>query len=245
MRPILFKCGIFTIYTYGVFIAIGFLAATTFLLSQARKRGLKEDLFYNLCICLLLSGIVGARIFYVVLNWDFFKDNLVEVFMLNHGGLVWFGGLFGALLCGLYYMKVKGLAFLQTFDLLVPAVALAQAIGRIGCFFNGCCYGKESSFGIYFPSQGKTLFPSQILDAMTLFFVFIVLRRLAEKGKKGETFSFYLILSGAQRFLMEFVRGDVRPFYFHLSIFQWISMGLSLAGLVVYLKVVVWMKKSA
>ena len=96
--------------------------------------------------------------------------------MLQHGGLVWFGGFIGALLCSLVFLKVKKLPVLDLLDLLVPYAALAQAIGRIGCFFNGCCYGKECSLGFYFPVHARILFPSQLLDSLTLLFIFIFLR---------------------------------------------------------------------
>jgi len=244
MMPILFKCSFFTVYTYGVFVALAFLAATSLVSWEAKRQGMDEDLIYNLCVTILVSGIVFARFFYVGLNWDYFRDNLLDVIKLQHGGLVWYGGLIGALASSLAFMKRKKLKVLATLDLLAPYAALVQAIGRIGCFFNGCCYGVESGWGVYFPVHAKVLFPSQILDSATLLLIFVVLKVIAEKDRRGETLIFYFILASFQRFLMEFVRGDERPFYLSLSIFQWISLGLFFCGLFLYGALFLWKKRT-
>lgn len=235
MKPVLYQCGLFTIYTYGVFVAIAFLVSTFLLVREARQRRLDENLIYNLSIVLLAGGIIFARLFYVVLNWDYFRDNLFEIIMLSHGGLVWFGGLTGAFAFGLIFMKIKRMPVLPALDFFAPYIALAQAIGRIGCFFNGCCYGRESEWGIYFPLHHQILFPSQLVDSLTLLVIFIVLRIFYAKRREGEIFCFYVMLAALQRFSMEFFRGDSRPFYNGLSIFQWISLGLFGCGLFFYL----------
>ena len=244
MLPILYKCGFVTVYTYGVFVALAFFVTTSLLSFDAKKRHLDENALYNLCIVVLLCGIIFARIFYVALNWDFFKENPVEIIQLQHGGLVWFGGLIGALGCALIYLRIKKMPLLETMDFMVPYIALGQSIGRIGCFFNGCCYGKETTtWGIYFPVHGQILFPSQILDSLTLLLIYFLLKAVSQGRAKGIIFSLYLVLAGLQRFLMELLRGDQRPFYFGLSIFQWISTGLFVAGLILYLKFT-WKKKT-
>ncbi|MFH0876600.1 MAG: prolipoprotein diacylglyceryl transferase [Candidatus Omnitrophota bacterium] len=231
MKPILFQCGFLTIYTYGVSVAVAFFVASFLAGREARRRGLDENRIYNLTIFLLVSGIVGARLFYVGLNWDYFKTDLLEVFKLQHGGLVWFGGLVGATFAGWIFLKIKRMDVLATLDLMAPYIALAQAIGRIGCFFNGCCYGKPSAWGIYFPVHETALFPSQLLDSFTLLVIFVVLRLFSASRNKGVVLSLYLVLASLQRFLMEFLRADTRPFYGPLSIFQWISIGLFVLGL--------------
>ncbi|HAJ57042.1 MAG TPA: prolipoprotein diacylglyceryl transferase [Candidatus Omnitrophica bacterium] len=243
MLPILFKCQFFTVYTYGVFVAIAFIVSTVLLTRRARGAGLSEEAVYNLCILLLASGIISARLFYIVLNLDYFAADPFEVFKLQHGGLVWFGGLIGAVICGFIYMRYKKLSFVPMLDLFVPYVALGQAIGRLGCFFNGCCYGREAVWGIFFPVHGRALIPSQLFDSLTLFFIFLFLRFMQKRLTGGRVFLMYLILASAQRFIMEFVRGDERPFYLSLSVFQWISTGLFLTGIFCYL-FLSWKKKS-
>lgn len=244
MIPVFFKCRFFSIYSYGVFVGLAFLVSTFLLLRESKRRGYDENFIYDFCIVLLASGIIFARLLYVVFNWSAFRNDLLEIVMLQHGGLIWYGGLVGAALCGCIYTFYKKLPVLKILDLFVPYVALAQSVGRIGCFFNGCCYGQESRFGVYFPIHGKILFPSQLVDSLSLLCIFIFLRVFERKSKTGGVFCLYLILAPLQRFFMEFIRGDERPFYYGLSIFQWISVGLFVFGLFCYL-VLLWKKRPA
>ncbi len=243
MLPILYKCPFFTVYTYGVFVALAFLVSSFLLIREARQKKLNENTIYDLCIFLLISGVISARLFYVFLNWSEFKANPIEIVMLQHGGLVWFGGLIGAVACGVVFISLKKMPLFSTLDLFAPYVILGQAIGRIGCFFNGCCFGGESKWGIYFPVHHATLFPAQLLDCFTLLVVFIILKSF-RASRAGVVFSFYLMLAPLQRFLMEFARNDPRPFYFNLSIFQWISIGLFFCGSILYL-ILICRKKTA
>lgn len=242
MMPVFFKCYFFSIYSYGVFAGLAFLTATFFILKEARRSHFDENFIYDFCIVLLISGIMCARLSYVVFNWSVFKGNLKEIIMLTHGGLIWYGGFVGAALFGCLFIKWRKQSILRVFDLFVPYVALAQAIGRIGCFFNGCCYGKPSEFGIYFSVHDDILFPSQLLDSLTLLLIFVFLKLLSARSKKGEVFCSYLMLASLQRFLMEFARGDERPFYHGLSIFQWASLGIFILGVSFYL-VLLWKRK--
>ncbi len=242
MIPVFFKCSFFSIYSYGIFAGLAFLTATFLLLKEARQKRFNEDFIYDFCIVLLVSGILCARIFYVIFDWDSFKGNLIEIVMLQHGGLVWYGGLAGAAIFGCLFIRWKKQSILKIFDLFMPYVALAQSIGRIGCFFNGCCHGKASKFGIYFPVHGQVLFPSQLLDSLTLLLIFIFLKFLALKSKNGEIFCYYLMIASLQRFFMEFFRGDARPFYYGFSIFQWMSLGMFIFGLSFYF-VLLWKRK--
>ncbi|MDD5019361.1 MAG: prolipoprotein diacylglyceryl transferase [Candidatus Omnitrophica bacterium] len=233
MAPVLYSCSLFTIYTYGVFVAAAFVVATWLITRQAAREGFDAEIIGNFAIFVLVSGILSARLFYVVLNWEEFSSAPLEIVKLHHGGLVWFGGLIGAALCAVVFLKIKRLSVPAVADLCAPYLALAQGIGRIGCFFNGCCYGKPSVHGMFFPAHGRILFPSQIVDALTLLAVYMILRLLPGQ-RAGRLFGLYLILAGLQRFLMEFMRGDERPFCLSLSIYQWISLGLVAAGLMVY-----------
>lgn len=243
MGPVLFKFGILTIYTYGVFVALAFFVVSVLLTREARRANIDENMVYNLCLLLLVSGIAGARVFYVVLNGREFSAHPLEILMLNHGGLVWFGGLFGAAAAFVVFVRHKRASLVNTLDLFAPYVALGQAIGRIGCFFNGCCYGKPCSWGIYFPIHGEKLFPSQIVDAVTLFVLFVVLQRMKSwQLSKGLIIVTYLMGAGIQRFLLEFLRGDPKPFYGPFSIFQWIGLGVFVVGAII--GVFLWKKKT-
>lgn len=244
MAPVIFSCGFFTIYAYGVFVAAAFLVATLLLTQEARRKGLDEEKIYRFSIFLLVSGIIGARLFYVFLNWDYFSSHWTDILMLQKGGLVWFGGLMGATIAGVFYLWRSKMPVLKTADLFCAYLALAQAIGRIGCFFNGCCYGRESMrFGVYFPVHGKFLLPVQLFDSFTLLLIFVVLRLFSAHFKgQGRIFSVYLILAGLQRFGMEFLRADEKFYFLSLSVFQWISFFLVAGGFV--LGFFLWKKKS-
>jgi phosphatidylglycerol:prolipoprotein diacylglycerol transferase len=231
MAPVLFKWGFITIYTYGVFVALAFLVTTGLIAREARQSRFDESAVYNLCLLLLVSGIAGARFFYVLLNWHEFSDKPLEILMINHGGLVWFGGLIGATVAGFLFIRAKRFSPGEILDLFAPYVALGQAIGRIGCFFNGCCYGIVCPIGFYSAVHHARLFPSQLLDAFTLFYLYVLLQKMKSSRKRvGIIFAWYLMGAGIQRFLLEFLRGDPKPFFGALSVFQWISIGVFAAG---------------
>ncbi len=259
MYPIICKLGPLTIYSYGLALALAFCVAVFLLNRQARNQGLNPELIFNLCFIILVSGIIGARILYVVLNIKFYLNNPVEIIMLSHGGLAWFGGLIlGSLSC-LVYLRCKGLKIYKTFDLIIPYIALAQAIGRIGCFLNGCCFGKETlHWGIYFPIHNAILIPTQLYSSLALLGIYIILRRKQarvyphtnlerqHKGVKqvsgggyreGEIFYLYLFLYCLWRFFIEFFRGDSKIFILGLSIFQIISIALFILSVVMLIRI--------
>ena len=211
-----------------------------FLLSrEAKSQGLNSELIFNLSFIILISGIIGARIFYIVLNLEFYINNPNEIIMLAHGGLVWYGGLIlGSLSC-IVYLRYKGLDIYRTVDLIVPYLALGQAIGRIGCFLNGCCYGLESlRFGLYYPVHDKVLIPTQLYSSLALLGIYIILRIAQERVyQKGEVFYLYLLLYSLWRFFIEFFRGDSEIFIFGLSLFQIISIVLFVVSVVILTRI--------
>jgi len=247
MAPILFKCSFFAIYTYGAFVALAFLIAMPLWVRAAQRRELDAERITTLGLILLATGIAGARLLYVALNWEGeFAGDWLEVLRLQHGGLAWFGGLAMALLALFLYARRQRWSVILVFDSIVPFAALGQAVGRIGCFFNGCCYGFPVAWGVYFRSHGQRLFPSQLVDAGTLFLLSLFLMRLERRDTtgRGRVAAWYLAGAGAQRFMMEFLRADVRPYYFSLSVFQWMALAALLAG-AVWLGVLRWHKGPA
>jgi len=233
MHPEICKLGPLTIYSYGLALVIAFVVSTLLASAQAKKQGIDPEIIFNLCFAVFISGIIGARIFYVLLNFSYYLHNPLEIIMLQKGGLAWFGGLILGTFSGIYYLKVKKLNVYKIADLLVPFVALAQAIGRVGCFLNGCCYGKESGFGIYFPSHTAILIPTQIYSSLFLILIFIILRFLQERPhQEGAIFFAYLLLYSVKRFFMEFWRGDSPSFIFGLTLFQLISIAVFLIAAV-------------
>lgn len=204
-----------------------------FLLSKdAKANNLNQEAVIDFAFWILISGIIGARIFYIFLDLPFFQESPREIFMLWHGGLVWYGGLIGAAVFGILYLKIKKQPILKTLDLLAPFIALGQAIGRIGCFLNGCCFGKPSNFGLYFPLHQMKLFPAQLFSSFNLFLIFLILKfRLKKPHYPGQIVFLYLMLASLERFIVEFFRGDSPSFLWNLTIFQIISFFIFIISL--------------
>jgi phosphatidylglycerol:prolipoprotein diacylglycerol transferase len=239
MYPIICKLGPLTIHSYGLMLVLAFSIATLLLIRQARNQGLNPELIFNLCFIILFGGIIGARILYIMLNLEFYLNKPVEIIMLTHGGLAWFGGLILGSLSGLVYLRHKGLEIYKTFDLIIPYVALAHAIGRVGCFLNGCCFGKETlHFGLYFPVHDAILIPTQLYSSLALLGIYIVLRiKQARVHQKGEVFYLYFFLYSLWRFFIEFSRGDSEIFILGLSVFQIISIALFILSVVMLIRI--------
>ncbi|MDP3731742.1 MAG: prolipoprotein diacylglyceryl transferase [Candidatus Omnitrophota bacterium] len=227
MYPTICKIGPFTIYSYGLMLAIAFLVSSTLAVLQAKIEKMNPDTIFNFSFIVFISGIIGARTLYIIENIAYYLKNPLEIMMLALGGLSWFGGLMLGLILGTIYLKKKKLSIYMTLDLVIPFVALGQAIGRIGCLLNGCCFGKISKFGIYFPVHKLFLIPTQIYSSLALIFIFIILRFIQERPhKEGEIFFAYLILYSIKRFSIEFWRADNETILFGLTLFQLISIAI-------------------
>lgn len=259
MYPVICRLGPLTVYSYGLSLVLAFTIATLLLRRQAREQGLNPELLFNLSFVILVSGIVGARILYVILNLKTYLNKPLQILMLNQGGLAWFGGLIVASLSCMVYLSYKGLDIYKIFDLTIPYVALGQAIGRIGCFLNGCCYGLESlRFGLYFPTHDAVLIPTQLYSSLALLGIYIILRvkqlrvyphtnlqyqhnRIQEVGvgayRRGEIFYLYLFLYCLWRFFIEFFRADSEIFILNLSIFQIFSIILFILSIVMLIRI--------
>lgn len=224
MYPIICQIGPFTLYSYGLMLVLAFVISSTLASLQAKKEGIHPDIIFNFSFVAFIGGVVGARLLYVIENAGYYLRNPLEIIMLQRGGLSWFGGLILSLFCAALYLKKKKLALYRILDLMVPFVALGQAIGRVGCLLNGCCFGKVSQSGIYFGEYNLTLIPTQIYSSLLLILIFITLRSLQERPhKEGEIFFIYLLLYSAKRFFIEFWRADNEIIFLGLTLFQVIS----------------------
>ena len=227
MHPIICKIGPFTIYSYGLLLAIAFLVSSTLAVSCAKRHKVNPDIIFNLFFIIFISGIIGARILYVIENITYYLRNPLEIIMLQLGGLSWFGGLLLGFFSGSAYLKKKRLSIYRILDLISPFVALGQAIGRVGCLLNGCCFGEVSKFGIYFQANKLMLIPTQIYSSLVLIFIFIILRFLQERPhKEGEIFFAYLIFYSIKRFFIEFCRADNEIILLGLTLFQLMSIAI-------------------
>jgi len=247
MYPVLFRIGPFALHTYGVFIAMAFLSAIALALREARRVGEDPNKILDLCFYLLVSAIVGSRLLYVLVNWSTFKDDPLEIIRIWHGGLIFYGGFIAALITGLWYVKRKGLPLLKSVDILAPSVAFGQFVGRIGCFFAGCCYGKtcDLPWAVTFTNleslapKGVPLHPSQLyssLNALLIFFVLVALRRI--KGFEGQIFFTYVFLYGVTRSVLEHFRGDDRGMFFGGMVSTSQLIGLIMAVIAIVIMIV-------
>jgi phosphatidylglycerol:prolipoprotein diacylglycerol transferase len=221
-------------------LVIAFIVTTWLASAEAKKNGFNPDIIFNLNFTILICGIIGARIFYISYNLDYYSRHPLEMVMLQKGGLAWFGGLIFGMASAVVYLKLKKLPFFKIADILMPFVALGQAAGRIGCFLNGCCFGKESAHGIYSSVQGAVLIPTQLYSALLLVCIFFILRFLQKRPHHaGLVFFAYLLLYSAKRFFIEFWRGDSPTLLFGLTLFQFISLAIFLAGAagLIYIKI--------
>ena len=216
-----------TIYSYGLMLAIAVVVSTLLLARDAHQNHINSEIIFDLVFWAVLSGIVGARIFYVVLNYPFFMNHPGEIIMVQNGGLAWQGGLILGLIVIMLFIKSKKLPLLPMLDFLVPYLALGQSIGRIGCFLNGCCYGRELAKGIYFPVHDAYLHPTQIYLSVGYFVIYIILKRYQKFSEMpGLVFSSYLILASILRFGVEFFRADHEILFLGLSVFQFVCCGV-------------------
>ncbi len=241
MHPVLLRVGPVTLYSYGLAIAVGFLLAASMAARRARAAGIDPARVQRIALIGFLAGLAGGRVAFVFLNWGLYRSAPLEILRLDHGGLVFYGGLAAGVLAGTAAMRAMKMPVLATLDLLMPPLVLAHAVGRIGCFLNGCCYGKPTAlpWGVVFPADILYRHPTQLYEAAALAVIFLLLTRLKKKGlpgapsrtlplPAGTVFLTYGLLYGSWRFLAEFLRGDNPPVLLGLTGFQLASLPLAL-----------------
>jgi len=238
--PVLLKLGPFTIYTYGLMVAIGCLAGFLYVRGEAKRRAFDFDKIMSLFLWVLISGFVGGRILYVLVEWEHFLNEPWRT-ILARGGFVFYGGFILAFAVAIWQARRKGLNIWRTADIFAPAVAIAYAIGRIGCFLNGCCYGRPTDcwLGVSFPlespagSVGKPLIPVQLFSSLNLFIIYAILLTLRPYKKfDGQLFWLYVLLYGVSRSIIEIFRGDPRGHIWVFSTSQFIGIIFAILSLI-------------
>ena len=229
--------GKITIHGYGLMIGIGFLVAVLVGMYRAKKKGMNQEAILDIAIYAILAGFLGGKLLYVIVEWKRFVADPLSV--LGSSGFVVYGGIITGVLAGFIYCRIKKLSFIKYFDLVMPEIAIAQGIGRIGCFLAGCCYGRptDSFLGVVFPEgslapSGVKLLPTQLFMSAGDLLIALVLILFARKNKvDGNVGAGYLILYGAGRFAIEFLRNDSRGNVGALSTSQFISIFIVAAGI--------------
>lgn len=224
----------FQIAFYGVVIAFGMVMATLFISYNAKSYGESSDLFFDMTGLAIISGVIGARIYYVVFSWNMYKDDLISIVNLRAGGLAIYGGIIGGIVMVFFYSKKKNIHFLRSADILMPGVLIGQVFGRYGNFFNREAFGGYSSglFRMGLPIDGVRslnditevmMENAKVIDGVKFVFVhptflyesawnlctFVILYILGrKKHKEGMIFALYLLFYGVGRFFIESLRTD-------------------------------------
>jgi phosphatidylglycerol:prolipoprotein diacylglycerol transferase len=241
MYPVLFQFGPITIYSYGVMMALGFIAATWVLGLELRRRGENPDLASTLVMWAAVSGLIGARLLFIMEEWrEFLNDPWPLLF--TGSGFVWYGGLIGGIVGVTLCIYRRGWSWIATMDAVAPSITLGHGIGRLGCHFAGDGdWGPPTTlpWGVAYPNAivgwdyppGVRVHPTPIYEttAYLLIFAFLWFRR-SKPIQPGTQFGWYLILGSTARFFLEFVRVNP-PVLFVLSEAQVISILLVTAGL--------------
>ena len=255
MYPRLLELGPITVYTYGVLLAAAYLFGLQLARVRAKQRGLDANRVLDLGIYIIISALVGAKLLLLITDFKSFTADPRELLTLARSGGVFYGGLIVAVSVALWYIRRVGLPLWTTCDVFAPGIALGHVIGRFGCLFAGCCYGKPTTrpWGITFTDPfaaanvgtplGVALHPTQLYEAGAELLILIVLLVTERKGRPfpGRTFWLYMLLYAISRFIIEFYRGDDRGTVGMFSTSQFISIVLAPLAIVmlVYLSRVV------
>ena len=241
MHPVLFQLGPVTLSSYGAMVVLA-VALFTWLTPRAalgfgRPPVMRSSQWADLACASVIGGILGGRLFYVGLHPQLVMEAPWEMLAVWHGGLVWYGGLAGGLVGAWSYARRHRVPLWALLDVAAPFLALAHALGRIGCFLNGCCYGRPTTawYGVLFPGHAEPVIPTQLFETAGLLVVFVALRGLQQRPgalrRAGWVFGWYLASYAGLRFGLEFLRGDQSPFLGPLTLQQIISVGLAGIGL--------------
>ena len=229
-----FYIGSFFIAFYGVIIAIGMLIGVSFILKEAKRLGFDEDQFLDICIITIVVGVIGARIYYVIFAWDYYKDNPLSAFNIRRGGLAIYGGVLAGIACVYILCKIKKLQFLKVLDVAIFGVIIGQICGRWGNFFNREAFGQYTDGllamllpldavrsssdittemlanlvtidGVSYVSVHPTFLYESLWNLGLLIFLLCTRKK---KKFDGYVFFTYLIVYGAGRFWIEGLRTD-------------------------------------
>jgi phosphatidylglycerol:prolipoprotein diacylglycerol transferase len=247
VHKIAFQFGSLTVTWYGVFVASGFMAGLWTASRRALLSNIHPETIFDLGPWLLIGTILGARALYVVSYWNesFANEPFKEIFMVQHGGLVFYGGLIGASLGCVLFARRKQLPLWRLADVLAPSIALGYFFGRWGCLMNGCCYGRPTTlpWGIHFPPGHETyplaVHPTEIYDSLLNLALYGFLAWLYRHKKfDGQVFAVYLICYALCRSFVETFRGDYTLAHYlgPLTPAQLVSIGIIAAGAILLWK---------
>lgn len=194
---------------YGVLMATGMILGTFLAIKEAKRVGISEDDVLNLAMCAIPSGIIGARLYYVIFNWSYYSQNPSQILNFRGGGMAIHGALIGGILAGFIYTKIKKINFFKMADIALIGMPLAQAIGRWGNYINGEAHGGPTSLPWGIMVDGVKVHPTFLYESIWDFGIFILLWMFRKKKKyEGQIAIYYIILYSLGRFFIEGLRTD-------------------------------------
>lgn len=216
MLPILFDFGPITVYSFGLFLVLAYFLATFILWREGKRQGYNEEKLLDFSVLSLVSALIGGRIYYVILNWNIFLDEPVNIFAFWQGGFAFHGSLLAVLLVGMYFILRWKWSFFQVADIASIAAAGAMVMGKVGAFFAGVDFGSVSGlpWAVEFPNLIGARHPVQLYEAGTYFVIFVILyilffRILGSRNMvSGTVFFTFMITTSIARALLEFFRAD-------------------------------------
>ncbi|MCF8144393.1 MAG: prolipoprotein diacylglyceryl transferase [Deltaproteobacteria bacterium] len=243
MFPDLFSIGPFSLHTYGLFVATGFLVGLMVAIKIGKSEGIPPQQTTDIGFLMIVAAIAGSRIMYVLMNLSYYMERPTDIFKMWQGGLVFSGGIVCVVLAVVWYTRRHQLSFWKMTDMWAPAMAIGQAIGRIGCFMAGCCYGKPtgSSCGVVFTDPHSLaplnipLHPTQLYSSAGNFIIFVILLLLHRKKTfDGQVFLWLLVLHSTARLFVERFRGDDRGMLLGsgMTITQLVTLVILIAAIV-------------
>lgn len=239
MNPVAFRIFGIDIMWYGVLISLGVLLGVFFALKECKRVGFKEENLLDFLLIAIPSAIVGARAYYVIFTWDYYRENLSEIINIRNGGLAIHGALIAGIIVGILFCKIRKINVLELLDIVIPSVALGQSIGRWGNFINQEAHGGPTSLPWGIVVNGQKVHPTFLYESIIdlCIFIFLMWFRKNKKTTHGQVLALYFILYSAGRFFVEGLRTDSLMFL-GMRVAQLVSLSTILLGIAlwVYLK---------
>lgn len=236
MHRVLFQIGNFPVYSYGAMIALAVFVAAILMPRESSREGISPDNTLEAIIVAVIGGLLGSRILYVILNWEHYQGHWMDVFFARFEGLTFYGAFLGGALVLILWCRWRKISFFKFTDLATPYFILGYAFGRIGCFLNGCCYGRVSAvpWAVAIPTvDSLPRHPVQLYAAAGALIIFVLLK-LLQRFRPYIGFNLIALsaLYGALRFTTEFFREEPVA-WMGLTLAQLFSLGLVIIALTV------------
>lgn len=210
MDPVAFKIFGIEVMWYGILISLGVLIGTAIALRETKRQGINENDFIDMLLYAIPAALIGARIYYVIFSWDYYKDNLSQIFNFRGGGLAIHGAIISAVIVAILFTRKRRMNFWQIADIASPSIILGQAIGRWGNYINQEAYGTPTDLPWGIMIDGIKVHPTFLYESIGDFLVFLFLLWYRRKKVKvsGEVFLLYIMLYSIVRFFVEGLRTD-------------------------------------